>query len=316
MIVVFSLVATMIGLLRGCGENLTGQIIETVARPAAIGLAVLCIYLATADLTVTQVLATQLAIAGASVLAALFFMRAHFRPGNVRKQKFEQRGWRTVALAFSASAVLIAANGNYPMIVSGFYVSPDDLGILRVALSSAMLLGLPASIANIAVGPVLARLNADGNDGEVRRTVAETTILTFAATLLTLVIFTLFGRPLIGFLFGEQYLGAYWPLLVLGVAQLIVSAFGTAATFLNMVGHERVVIKAFAVAVPIGVVAGIALVRSYGIMGAAFSNIIMVSAWHLYVVLWNRAHSKAPISIVAAWSLWQRRRSNQIEDAA
>ena len=113
-----------------------------------------------------------------------------------------------------------------------------------------------------------------------------------------------------------EYLGSYAPLLILGISQLIVAAFGTSATFLNMTGHERVVIKAFAISVPIGMIAGFFLVRSYGMMGAAFSNIVMVSVWHLYVVQWNRVHLKAPISIAAAWMHWRRRQSHQIEDAA
>ena len=316
LILSFALLATVIGVLRGGGQNLKGQFIDTLFRPACISAILLAIYLALNGLSVAQALTTQVVISLLALAVAVWLMKAQLTSGGPSGKPFVQPGWVTAALSLSASSVLIVLNGNFPMIIAGLYVSPTDLGILRVALSSVMLLALPASIANIAVGPVMAKLASAGDAAGLERTIADTTLLTFVATLISFIGFALIGRPLISILFGVEYLGSYAPLLILGISQLIVAAFGTSATFLNMTGHERVVIKAFAISVPIGMIAGFFLVRSYGMMGAAFSNIVMVSVWHLYVVQWNRVHLKAPISIAAAWMHWRRRQSHQIEDAA
>jgi O-antigen/teichoic acid export membrane protein len=191
-------------------------------------------------------------------------------------------------------------NGNYPLLIAGMFVGAVDLGILRVALSSAVLIALPSSVANIAVGPLVARLHHDRNVTGMADTISHTTIACFAATSAAFLIILAAGRPLLSLLFGQDFVGAYIPLLTLGAAQVIVSAFGITGTYLNLTGGERLVLRAIVWAVPLGLLTTVPLTALFGINGATIGNLCMVVIWHWYVLVRNRGAAAAPLSLFAA----------------
>jgi O-antigen/teichoic acid export membrane protein len=205
------------------------------------------------------------------------------------------------ATSLFSTSMLLAVNGNYPLLVAGLFVSAPDLGVFRVALASAALVALPTAIANIAVGPLVARLAREGDARALADTISHTTAATFLSTALGFLLLLAFGEPLITLLFGAEYVGAYRPLLILGAAQLIVSAFGIAGTYLNLTGGERLVLRAFILTVPIGLLVAVPLTWAFGIAGAATGNLCMVILWHWYVIVRNRRRIDVPLSLLAAW---------------
>jgi O-antigen/teichoic acid export membrane protein len=299
-IFLLSLFGVGIGLLRGLGRNLLGQTIETLARPLATMVALFLLYRMAGTLTVEDALIVQACVILAAIVSIGLFLLRRPIPRAIAPGAYQPAGWVKTCLSFLSANALAGLNANYPLLVAGAFVSPHDLGAFRVALSSAMLVALPSSIANIAVGPVVARLHHDRHGSELSDTISQTTIACFVTTLLALLLFWVAGRPLISFVFGSQYLAAYAPLLILGIAQLLVSAFGIVGTFLSLTGSETVVLRAAAISVPLGILISIPMTAAFGISGAAMGNLAMVAAWLAYVMVFHRRDIDAPVSIVAA----------------
>jgi O-antigen/teichoic acid export membrane protein len=290
---------TITGLLRGLGRNLTAQVADLLLRPLLTMAALFVLY-------ENGVLSIGFALV-AQTFAVIVTMALCF---TAIKDIVVRKGdglawppppeWLRTSTAFFASAILQALNSNYPMIVAGFFVTPAELGAFRVALASVALIGLPTAAANISLTPVIANLSAKSDWIGLNRAMAHTTLATFITTLFGVCVLALVGRELITIAFGADYRSAYWPLMVLCLAQLIVSGFGVSGSFLNMTGRERLAIRAFAIAVPIGLFIAVPMTAAFGVCGAAAGNVVMVTLWHWIVLYLHRHEVSAPLSVFAA----------------
>ncbi|UUR08422.1 lipopolysaccharide biosynthesis protein [Sphingomonas glaciei] len=296
-----TLLPVSVGLLRGLGRNVTGQMIELTLKPALTAAALAAVFLATSKLTIEGALLVQLAVTCLCLAwagGAFFRVRPHERSGT---EPYRLTSWIPVAAALSGNQLFAAINGNYPILVASFFVSPEGLGILRVALSSFAIVALPTAIASIAAAPAISQaLTADARS-HLDDLLSFATLAGFAATLVGMVVLLLAGEALIGWVFGNEYRPAIQPLLILGVSQIVVTAFGVTGVYLAMSGRERVVLKAFAVAVPAGILTSLLLVRDFGGAGAACGTVAMAAVWHFYVFVVEReAIRGAPLSLVGA----------------
>jgi len=298
--VALALSAVTSALLRGVGLNLIGQSLDILVKPGLTAAAVLLLFLASRGLTVEKALAVQLAAAAAcaAVAACIFLIKSGKRAD--RHRLYDPGCWERVAAAFTVNSLLIALNSTYPVIVAGYFASASDVGVLRAALSAAALLALPASIANIATLPIVAREAAEDDVAAVRVTLSHTTLATVGATSIVLSVVILFGRPAIVILFGKAYQGSYLPLIILGASQLLISCFGIAGSYLNVTGREVLVVKAFALAVPSGLAASVGLGYLFGIAGISAGTLVMAAVWHFYIFIINRREIDVPLFVVSA----------------
>jgi O-antigen/teichoic acid export membrane protein len=294
-----ALLSCSVGILRGAGHNLMGQIIELLLWPTII---VVIVYVLHADgeFTVNEALSGQIAALLASLAFSLVPLGLCARRHRSHGSPFAVPNWIATSATFMANNLLGVLSASYPMIVAGLFVAGSDLGILRVALASSILLSLPTSIANIATVPPVARELAAGDTEALARTLSHTTLACFALTALAWLFFAVFGRLIIELLFGSEYEGAYGPLLVLGIGHLIIAAFGIAGSYLNLTGRERLATKAFIISVPCGILVSLGSTKYVGIMGAAAGTVVMAAVWHLYVFGSRKRKVGAPLSLLAA----------------
>ncbi len=287
-------------LLRGFGANLRGQAIDLIAKPAV---ALLWVYgvARMGSLRIGAVMSGQVIAALFCALVALALL-ARLAPvgatGGARR--YQPENWRPVALSLMSNALLTALNGNYPLLVAGLFVSGAPIGVFRVALSSSALLALPFAIANIAAGPLVAREYARKDWAAIARITSHTTLAGFSLTAIGFLIVLVFGRFLIPLLFGPAYVGAYAPLMILGVSQLIICGFGLSGTYLNLTGNHSIVMQAFLISVPLGLISSLIMTPIWGVNGAAGGTIVMAAAWHAYVFLLKGRFVTAPLSLAAA----------------
>lgn len=295
-----SVSAVAVALLRGFGDNLVGQTVDLLVKPALAVGAIFIAYRIFGGLAVEGAISAQIGAMAIVFLAASCLLRGDGRSKNSAGQRYRPRSWLPAAAALMANSLLFVVNGNYPIVVAGLFASSGDLGIFRVALSSVALLGLPFSIANIAAGPVVARQYAEGDEAGLATTLSHTTLASFALTASGLIVIALFGRFFIRVLFGAEYIGAFPPLLLLGVSQLIFSWFGMTATFLSLSERHALVLRAYIVSVPLGILASLCLSAPFGIDGAAMGTIVMAVAWHVFIFGFNANHVRRPLSVAAA----------------
>ena len=122
------------------------------------------------------------------------------------------------------------------------------------------------------VAPYAARLNAQGDQQKLQKLVRRTAQSAVAFALPVVVLLAVAGDRLLITLFGSEFAGAYWPLLILALGQLANAGFGATGMLLNMTGFERDVTRVVAIAAGLNVVLNLALIPIFGVIGAAIAT--------------------------------------------
>jgi O-antigen/teichoic acid export membrane protein len=104
------------------------------------------------------------------------------------------------------------------------------------------------------------------------------TILRILSALITFVTFVLVGEFVLG-LFGTEFKAGHTVLIILGAAYLPVSAVGPAVLMLNVSGFHNQALKASLFAMVIWLAIAPPMVSTFGIVGAATSGLITLTAW-------------------------------------
>jgi O-antigen/teichoic acid export membrane protein len=258
------------GLLRGQERVVASQALDVLVRP----LLFVALLLAWSNqLGVPQAIAAQTGAAAAiaAIGFAMFFGRTPLRRGAAAPPL---RAWIAAALPMLLLEALRAVDGSYGVLIAGYAASLTDAGLLRVAAASAMIAAVPVSLQNIVVAPYLAGAHAAGETQRLARIVAGSTLFMTLAVGAVTILVAAAGQWALPLAFGQAFAGAYWPLLVLCLNQLLAAALGPAIILLSMTGHERVVAQAFVVSVAAAIAAALLLTPRFGAVGPAGSTII------------------------------------------
>jgi len=172
-------------------------------------------------------------------------------------------------------------------IVSAFS-SADDVAAYGAASRLVILIGLPLTVANQVVAPLIGDLHSRGDArglGELVRGVAGAVAV--PATLLGGA-FILFGAPLLSLVYGAFFARA-WPILaLLSVAQLSMVLTGSCGLALVMTGHQRTYMGIMVAAAVALLTAGPVAARSHGGVGLAAVACLVLVVQQLVTLLFAK----------------------------
>ena len=271
----FALTNLAASILRGFHRQVLALLFEIAIRPALFACLLFVGMRAYAGLNASDAIAMQSG-AAAIVMLLTFYCVWQLLPANVLSQrvaKYKFRAWGAAALPMLTTEIVRVVEGQYAILLLGLLVTIDQVGLFRVAASTAALLLMPQTLLNIVVMPHAAQLRAAGDTRRLQWLAASSGGLAFVGTItLTLAIY-FFGETFLTVVFGKPY-GASWPtLLAISVAYTISAYFGVGATILNMTGFEKSVTLTFAVGLVVGIPLMILLAAKYGIVGAGLAMI-------------------------------------------
>jgi len=286
--------------LRGLNRVIQGQLPEQALRPGFYILLILgaAFVFSVGKFTPSIAMSLQmLAAVFAFVIGAWLLWRA--TPLEVRQAKpvYESRRWfaSTLPLAFISGMGLI--NSYTSIIMLGLFVTSSDIGIYRVADQMALLVSISLQAINMVVAPQFARLYAVGNKARLQRLATTNARAVLSLTLPVVVVFLLFGKPLLKFIFGAEFVLAYGPLSILAVGQLVNSAMGSVGFLLIMTGHEQDTARGVAVAAVGNIVLNLVLIPLWGTQGAALASAITMTVWN--ILLWLAVRRRLMINSMA-----------------
>src|SRR5690606_27071541 len=95
-------------------------------------------------------------------------------------------------------------------------------------------------------------------------------------------------NELIDCAFGATYRSAAAPLLIMCFGQLANTSCGSVGVVRNMTGHEKDTLKGIIIAIVVSIVLMLALVPSYGAVGAATAYTASLIIWNLTLVFLTR----------------------------
>jgi O-antigen/teichoic acid export membrane protein len=239
-----------------------------------------------------------------SVLAAFItfslssFWLQGFLPVEVSQvqPKYKVRVWLTAAfpmLVYVGLQILIAQTST---VMLGLERSAEDVGLFAVAFRVSTLLTFFMGAVQSVLGPMMARLHANGEKKRLQEILTLTVRVSFLLTLL-LSLVILFGSDYILSVFGSKFIIAKVALGILILGNLIDIASGSPALLLVMTGHERSVAIVFTIIAFVNVLLNALLISPYGFEGAAVASIIslILSRLILSIYALNNLHLNTTI---------------------
>jgi len=270
-------------MLRGLRKVLLGQLPEQIIRPAA--LLVLLLLLPWVGRSIDSPDDAMIAQVGAVTLAFLIGVYLFFRhrpPGMARAAPtFEAAIWLQSSIPFGMSAVMRLINGRTDVLALGILREHAEVGTYRVAVQVAAIVIFGLQVVNSIQGPHIAHLYAAGEMKKLQRMVTRSSQAVFLLALLSVLLILALGKPFIRIAFGPEFVGAYAPLVILCVGELVNAATGSVSSLLNMTGHERDTTKAIFVAVIVNLALNFSLTPVWGVNGAAIATATTLITWNL-----------------------------------
>jgi O-antigen/teichoic acid export membrane protein len=191
-----------------------------------------------------------------------------FRPRLLSAARRIKGAWDFVWTTNFAHSIWSARNAGSNVLV-GIVLGPAAAGVFKVALTFFDAAGTPASLMQKSFYPEIRRLDP-ASDRPWKLGLRASLLAGGLGVLVALLVVTV-GKPLIGSVFGRQYLEAY-DLLQVMCAALVVSMAGfPLESLLYIASRQRAALAAQALAAALYVALLIGLSRAFGVTGAAFA---------------------------------------------
>ena len=267
---VMGVIALCGGTLKGLGLPVFSEVLAQVIAPALLVLGIGVLYwMALADTPG----ALSMHLLGYSIAAltglVLVLRKVPGRASFVSADRVQLRSWGIAFVSFTLIGGMGTLTTQLSTLVLGGLGQTEELAYLRVAERGAQLVAFPLMFVNAVIGPYIVRARAEGPEAlrDLARHAARLSTLT---ALPLVVVFALFGKPLIAMTFGAPYDDTAWlPMMIMSVGQVIAMAFGSGGMFLAMCGHEKTNIIVL-VSMMLSTLAGVALLAPpFGASGAA-----------------------------------------------
>lgn len=186
-------------------------------------------------------------------------------------------------MALNAMTFFLMQSTN--VILLGKFKDFETVAYFDTAARVASLTAMGVMAVNVVVAPKLAeefsRNNKVGLKKIYRSAIRLMVVLSTPAVLFLL----FFGEFTMG-LFGQEYKTAKTALLILVVAQFLVTFLGISGTYMNMTGKQRVLHKILLVAFFVNVALNFLLIPKYGMNGAAMATGISIVGWNLFTQIY------------------------------
>lgn len=222
------------------------------------------------------------------------------------KSCYDTRYWFTTSFSFALMSGAGILNSQADILLLGFFRTPNEVGLYRVAMQGAGLVAFGLQAANTIVAPQFSRLYAQSDLERLQRLVSVSAKVILLSAVPLALAFIFAGEYILRLLFGKEYISGHIPLAILSAGQLINAAMGSVGFLLTMTGHEKVVVKTFIGTAIFNLAANAALVPAFGIVGAAIATAIVTTVWN--IILYKLVQKRLGINSTAFagnWKIWK-----------
>ena len=272
--------------LRGLRHIVLGSLAQNV-RPAMVLLLLGGVWFTGSSLQVWSAMAAQVAGSALLMLATLLFLFWALPRGVKKAQpEYETSRWFKSVLPFVFVGVMQILNRELAVVLLGILQNAEEVGLFRVAQRGALLIPFGLQAVNMAIAPTVARMFAEGEKERLQRVIHKSILAILAYALPVALILILGGKTLLALVFGEAFVPAYAPLVLLCVGQLINVCTGSVGVVLNMAGMERYTATGVALAVLVVAILCLILIPLWGSVGAAVASSAGLLVWNLLLFVW------------------------------
>lgn len=272
--------------LRGLRKVIQGQLPEQVLKPALFILMLAVVGLTGfAQLTAESAMMLNALSAGmAFVFGAWLLLRVKPKQLNTADREFERKAWMTSVIPLAMVAGLDILVTETDIIMLGIFRTAEEVGIYRVAMQGGLLAAIGISATNMIIAPYISKFAYSKDIISLEKLAKQSARLAFLIALSATVVFAIFGELLLSAVFGDAYLGAYWPLLFLAAGQVVHAGMGAGGSILNMSGYEKGTLITLILAATCNVILNWIFIPIWGIYGAAIATFLSIV--FRKIVLW------------------------------
>jgi len=184
----------------------------------------------------------------------------------------QAKQWFSSTLNLAGINGLNLINKRISIIIVGLSVSAASVGYYKVAVQFSILASVGLQIINAIVSPRFAAMYTRNQMPRLQKiaTLSARAVLVF--NLVTTLLLALLGKLILSLAYGEEFIAAYIPILILLIGQFINSATGSVGVLLNMTGKEKHTIKGSFLATIINLILTLSLAPKFGIIGGAIGT--------------------------------------------
>ncbi|CAA0079801.1 Uncharacterised protein [BD1-7 clade bacterium] len=283
LIPLLSLGALRDSMLRGMHYVIASMLAENVVRPVFFFVLLSIIYLSgqiSASLPVIMFFYIIFSLIAFMISWAFYFKN---RPLGLKNAHPELAvgSWMKYVFPVGMATAFQVVNAQLSFIVLGVFVTPAEVGVYRIAVLFSGIVTIFLQVVDSYVGPKFSEMYVCGQIEEINKLYRKVTKIVFFATT-PLVIFLCIAAPiLISGMYGATFSTAITPMFILVFGQFFVAISGPSALLLLMSGHQKDALSALMISFAVNVLLHAILVGSYGIIGVAVSNCVMLILWKI-----------------------------------
>lgn len=281
--------------LNGLHHVLLSQIPSLLVRPglflALLGLTAFGLQW---KLTPSAALALQVAATSGAFLLGLWWLwRRMPAPLKTATPTYQTAQWMRSAWPLMLIGGIGVVNSQVDILMLGVLRTPEEVGVYRVAIQVANLVGFASAGINVVIAPTLSRLHVEGARRRLQRVMTRSTQAAFFLFALPVgLTLMLAGGELLPLVFSQSFAAGQAPLSILCIAQLATAGTGAAGLLLSMTGHEKDVARGLALAAILNVCLNAVLIPRFGMEGAAAATATSQVLWSVALgahVYWRLA---------------------------
>lgn len=283
--------------MQGLNHAVKGQIPVLLAYPFLfLVLLAMCKYVLDLGVNAASVMMLSGIAAGIALGLGALLLKAVLPQGSQERAPENVSLWRQGVPLLVLLGAVQTVDTRISTLLLGALSGPDAVGVYAVASRGAEFVSFFLLALLPALAPTIASLYAAKNLTELQRVVTFGARITFALSLPAALMLSLFGYWFL-WLYGHVYTQGLTVLVILSLTQLVNVAAGPVGYLLLMTGHERSAIQGIGVALVVHTILGFALIRYFGINGAAVADSSSLVIWNvlMVVLVWRRIGIHATI---------------------
>lgn len=267
------------GALQGLHYMVRGQIPANLLKPVFMSALLAAVFVAGITLE------PSIAMVLNSLTAAMVLLISHIWLKQRLPQKTETQPvtsrWRwlasTVPLALTDGRTL---QSELTVLFAGLLIAAADVGLLRIAIVTAIVASAPITVLVRVSTPTIARLHAQGDRERLQKFVTYSAYAQTAGVALLSLPLLIAPEFMLSLAFGEGFAPAANTLRILCVGQIANAAFGPNIVLLNMAHQEWRATRAMVIGLVLNIAAVLLLVGRFGIEGAALGLVVSLILWN------------------------------------
>lgn len=270
--------------LQGLKKISQSMLVSSVLLPSVI-----LVLLVIVPVTSAQDIGNYFVIASVSTLIIGVCFWVYSAPKSINKTTFSSAVLRSTCMPLWTVAIVHQVIQWSSQLMLGVWEDAQGVAFFATAQRTAMLTSFILFAVNTIAAPKFAAMHAAHDmDGVRRMAIMSVRMMLLVAIPTTLFIF-LFPEWLMS-IFGEEFRAASYALMILAAGQFVNIATGSVGYLLSMTGLEKKVRDNVLVSGALTVALGVALIPSYGVIGAAIAYACGVASQNLLGVYQVKKH--------------------------